>query len=370
MRELVVVAVLGFASFFLTLASLPLHAIDGGASRSEAGIVTAAMLVSTVAFQFLVPAMEHRLGTARLLAAGLVLLGAPTPLYLAGHSVLALSLVSVVRGAGFAILTVLVATVTVRLAPEGRRGEALGLNGLAIALTNLLGVPAGAALAGGGHFRWVAIIAAMPVLAVPLTRSLPSATDGARGRITRELLRLIAVPCVTLGVVTLSGAGLITFLPVELSGGATASVALFVFGGFATISRWRAGHLADRAYTAVLLPAASCSAGVGLLLVALGLSAGTGVLLLGAALLGLGYGGVQNLSLYMAFGRAGPGATSSASAAWNAAFDSGLAVGAWGVGVVAAQIGLGATYVVCAALVACTIPLTAGRTARRSRGRA
>src|SRR6185295_8669574 len=81
-RELVLLTLLGFTGFSATLASLPWWAVHGGASPSAAGLVTTVMLGVTVVVQFLVPAVERRLGTGRTLAVGLLALGAPSPLYL------------------------------------------------------------------------------------------------------------------------------------------------------------------------------------------------------------------------------------------------------------------------------------------------
>ena len=80
-RQLMVVSLLGFGSYCLTLASLPSWALHGGASRSTAGLVTTVMLVTTVAAQGLVPAAITRIGSGPALALGLLLLGAPAPLY-------------------------------------------------------------------------------------------------------------------------------------------------------------------------------------------------------------------------------------------------------------------------------------------------
>ena len=101
------------------------------------------MLATTVATQGLVPWMIVRLGSGPALALGLLLLGAPAPLYgLSPHLAILLP-VSAVRGTGFALLTVIGATLTGRVAPRDRHGESVGLYGLSIALPNLAGVPAG-----------------------------------------------------------------------------------------------------------------------------------------------------------------------------------------------------------------------------------
>src|SRR4051794_8026129 len=110
MRALVGVTALGFASYCLTLASLPAYAVAGGAPKSTAGVVTAVFLVVTIAVQLAVPALTVRFGLAPVLAAGLIAMGAPSPLYVLGDGLVWLSALAVLRGAGFGVLTVLGAT--------------------------------------------------------------------------------------------------------------------------------------------------------------------------------------------------------------------------------------------------------------------
>ena len=55
MRALVGVTVLGFASYCLTLASLPVYAVRGGAAESTAGVVTAVFLGVTITVQAAIP---------------------------------------------------------------------------------------------------------------------------------------------------------------------------------------------------------------------------------------------------------------------------------------------------------------------------
>jgi hypothetical protein len=60
-RRLLALTLLGFSSFFLTLASLPSWAVRGGVPAGSAGLVTAAMLTCTVLVQLAVPALTRRL---------------------------------------------------------------------------------------------------------------------------------------------------------------------------------------------------------------------------------------------------------------------------------------------------------------------
>jgi predicted MFS family arabinose efflux permease len=372
MQALVGVTALGFASYCLTLASLPAYAVAGGAAESTAGVVTAVFLTVTIAVQMAIPALTARFGTAAVLVAGLVAMGLPSPFYVLDDSVLWISALGVVRGAGFAVLTVLGATLAAQVAPPERRGESIGIYGLAIAVPNLAAVPAGVALVLDGHVGWLAWLAASPLLGLPLVPLLvrsvaaqrPAAPSGSR----RAAARAALLPSAVLFVVTLAGGGLVTFLPIERPDGVLATVALLVFGVTGAVTRWRAGLLADRLGSRLLMPLSLVVSAVGMVLVAVGLWAGPAWVLIGAAVFGAGFGATQNLTLLAAFARAGEGGTTSASAMWNASFDAGTASGALVLGFAAAAIGLGWTYVVVAAVLVAAVPLAsaAARIAVRS----
>ena len=275
--------------------------------------------------------------------------------------------VSALRGLGFAVITVLMPLVASRLVPDDRRGEAIGIYGLAIAVPNLAGVPIGVALTSAGHFGWVAIVSAAPLLALPLVRSITrelrplrtARADEASPVGSVATLRRITGITVVLLVMTLSGGGVLTFLPVARPDGAVATVGLLVFGATGALARWRVGVMSDRLGHLVLLIISILAGGVGLALIATGLGApSTGLVLIGAAALGIGYGGVQNVTLLIAFVLAGPANAATASAVWNAAYDAGTAIGALLVGLVAAGgAGFPWTFAACAALVVITLPL-------------
>jgi MFS family permease len=376
MRAVAATTVLGFAGYWLTLASLPAYAVAGGATVSTAGVVTAVFLAVTIAVQAVVPALTARYGAAPVLVAGLLALGAPAPLYVLGDGLGWLSWISAVRGAGFGVLTVLGSVLAVHAAPPERRGEAVGLYGLAIALPNLVAVPAGVALVLHGHSGWLSWLAAAPVLGVPLVPRMvrgaaPLADEHPAPGTGRRAARAALTPSVVLLVVTLAGGGLVTFLPIERPDGVLATVALLVFGVTGALSRWRAGMLSDRTGGRLLLPGSLAASAAGLVAVAAGLHAADAAVLVGAAVLGIGYGSAQNLTLVAAFTRAGAGGATAASAMWNASFDAGTALGAIAVGAVAAGMGLGWTYVVVAAVLVLALPLAvaAARPVVSRRGR-
>jgi predicted MFS family arabinose efflux permease len=356
MRRLLVVQSLGTASFFLTLASVPAWAVQGGAQVGAAGVVTAAMLAATVAIQFAVPAIAARIDVRRLLPASLMLLGAPCPLLAISHGLGWLIALSLVRGAGFAIFTVVGTLVVTEIAAPGRRGQAIGLYGLAGAGAYLT-VPAGVALTLGGHFVWVAWISAAPVLGVPLAAGFDTPIDASAGRPRNAVAALR--PSAAMLVAGLASGGLVTFLPIARPSGALAALALLALGLATAAGRLSMGVLADRLAAAWLPRAAVGLAAAGLLGVAAALGSGAAARpIAAAACFGIGFGAIQNVTLLSSLHVSGRTGAAAASAVWNAAIDAGTGLGALVVGLgVASGLGLRATLAVCAALVAATAPL-------------
>lgn len=419
-RHLLLYALLGFTGFSLTMSALPLWAVQQGTATEFAGLVTTVMLVATVLTQLLMPSLVRRFGLAPVLTIGLVALGAPAPLLYFSHDLGWLLALSAVRGCGFATITVLGSTITTRIVPASRRGEAIGIYGLGIAVSNLIAVPLGVLLATAGQFFWVAMLAAAPlpaiVVAIPLARAAAAgpgspadppavptvrtappadpvipptdlpvppadlpvppadragpAPDGAHS--TWAAVIAVLAPSMVLLAATLAMGGLQTFLPIVRPAGAVATLSLLVFGFTTAAARWRAGLLADRVGVHLLLPLSSGAALAGLVILALGLSAGLGgsgatLIVLGSAIFGLGYGALQNLTLLIAFARAGARYATTASSIWNAAFDGGTAIGATALGAAAVAIGFPWAFAACAILVALTIPIavTTARSVRR-----
>jgi MFS transporter len=361
MQALVGATSLGFVSYCLTLASLPAYAVAGGAAVPAAGVVTTVFLLVTIAVQMAVPPLTARFGLGPVLAAGLLALGAPSPLYAVDDGLGWLAGISAVRGAGFAVLTVLGSMLAALAAPAARRGEAFGVYGLAIAVPNLLAVPAGAALVLDGHAAVVAWLAAAPVLALPLVprlvRAVPTGVARRSGGSPRAGIRAALLPAGVLFVVTLAGGGVVTFLPIERPDGVLATVALLVLGITTAGSRWRAGLLADRLGNRLLLPLSVLVTTGGLAVLAVGLTLGAAAVVVGAALFGVGFGAAQNLTLLAAFGRAGDAGATTASAFWNAGFDAGTGVGAVALGPLTAAAGLPWTFGLVAAVLALLLPL-------------
>ena len=152
-------------SFYLPLSVMPLFAKSSGAGTG-AGMVTGALLLTTVAVELVTPRLLARTGYRRSLTAGLFMLGAPALALLVSSNTAVVIGVSVVRGAGFAVTTVAGGALTAALIPAERRGEGLGLVGIVGGIPALVALPAGVWIAAHWGFRPVFAATAAAALLV------------------------------------------------------------------------------------------------------------------------------------------------------------------------------------------------------------
>ncbi len=122
-----------------------------------------------------------RFGYRVVLAAGALLLGAPTLALLSREPQTIMIAVSFVRGLGFGLCGVATGALTARLLPPERRGEGLGLLGIVSGVPAIVALPAGAWL-GGHHQATVAAAIAMVTGLMPLAalRWLPGGRPGSQ----------------------------------------------------------------------------------------------------------------------------------------------------------------------------------------------
>jgi MFS family permease len=380
MAALAVMTCAGFSGYAVLFTVAPLWAIEGGTTTAGSGLVNGVLLLFTVLTQLLVPRALRRFGWGPVLAVGLVLLGVPGVLMSLDDGLGTVLGLSAVRGVGFGVLTVTGSAAVAALVGPARRGEAIGAYGLAVALPNLVLLPAGPWIAESVGY-WVAFtVSALPLAGIPAALRLAStlhlsAPDLRRGTTTapdptdpestayRRLLR----PMMLLLAVTLAGGAVITFTPQMVDSPSVAAGGLFLMGLSAALSRWRLGVFADR-YGAqrFLVPLVSLT-GVGLALVAWSVADSDGVrvgsFLAAMLLVGLSYGGLQNLTLLISFTAVSRRHHNLASAVWNVGFDAGTALGSVAVGVIAQLTSFATAFLVAGAIAVATLPLAVRRSA-------
>src|SRR5215204_486952 len=363
-RPVVLLTLVAFAALFgfqLLLSVVPLYADEAGGGSSGAGLATAAFMLSTVLTQIQMPRILGRYGYRRVLAAGLLFLGVPALFYAYAQTLIPILAVTLVRGVGFGIVTVVFAALVVELAPPGRRGEALGLLGGAITLPNIFCNALGLWLVGQFGYGVVFLLGGVaPLLGLGMVAGIRSAATSGKGEEgagffaglgRTPLLRIFLLFAAT----TMAGGVVLTFLPLAVpgSGAFSAASALLVVGITSTASRWWAGRFGDRRDPRLLLAPGLLACAAGMVCLPLG---GV-VLLVGAVLFGTGFGLLQNATLILMMVRVSKSEYGLGSTLWNAAFDTGTGIGAFSFGFVISAVGFSWSFYICSALVASALLL-------------
>ncbi|MDP3893669.1 MFS transporter [Nocardioides sp.] len=371
--ELLAMTMLGFSGYAVLLPVAPLWVVSGGAGTAGAGAVNGVLLLVTILTQPVVPRLLQRWGWGVVMSLGVLLLGLPSLAHLLGDGLALTLTLSAVRGVGFGFLTVTGSAAVAELVAPERRGRAIGAYGLAIALPQLVLLPAAPWVAETLGFWVVFLVGACPVLAVvpalALGRTLdglPRAPHDAGRAVTRRAAYLPLLRPVTLLLgVTLVGGGLLTFIPQATSSAALTMVALLMLTATAALARWRFGALADRFGVRPFLAPLVLVTTLGVGLIAWSVrepSDTTGIALVaGMAVVGACYGGLQSLTLVAAFRVVARRDYGVASAVWNMGFDAGTGLGAVIVGMIAAGSSFTHALLVAGLLALLTLPFALGR---------
>lgn len=374
-RSMLLATTLGFAGYSLLLPVVPLRVAAAG--EFAAGVTTGVLMATTILTQLAVPWLVARTGYRAVFAAGLVLLGAPAPLLALSAQLAPVLLVSALRGVGFGLLTVVGSALVAELVAPAERGRAAARYGIAVGLPQLVLLPSGVAVVGLTGFTGVFVAAgvapllgllALPALRVPERPAPPEGPTPAAGSTPGPVRpgALAVAPLVAMLTCSIAQGGLITFLPLAVPDAALlVAGALFATATGTLLGRSAAGRLVDRHGLGgrLLVPGVLVAAlGAGLEVVALGGAAP--LVVVGAALVGTGFGLVQNDALTALFAAGGPERYGSASAAWNIAYDAGTGAGAVGLGAVADPLGFRAAFGLAALLLVVAAPVVRPR--RRS----
>lgn len=356
---LLMVTFLAFTNYAALLSVVPLWASLGGAHSIAVGGTTGVMMGATVATQLAMPWLFRLLSLRTMMVLGTVLLGGPTPLYLASADIAAVMMITVVRGIGFAFVVTAAATLLAEVAARGRLATAASYYGAAAALPNLGALAGGVWAATTWGFPLVFIAAGAASLVGGLVaRQLPAGSRGSFELASMQDVRRIAVPIVVFLMTAGAFGAATTFLPVSGPEAGTASLGLLGASVALVVGRLAAGRFADRYGAGRLLVASVLSAVLGCLLIAVSLDGLPGVLLLGASLLGAGFGACQNDSFVVTVQQLGENRSGTASTIWNIAYDGGLGLGAVGLGWVVGRLGYGGAFIAMAVGIVLVILVT------------
>jgi predicted MFS family arabinose efflux permease len=318
------IAGLGFGGFHTLLSVVPVQAETVGGAAGP-GSATAVLMFATVAAQVTVWRAGRGVSDRSLMALGGLLLGLPAFLYAIDPPFGWLLVATALRGMGFGVLAVAVTAQVAALAADGTQGRAIGRLGLVTGVSGIVGSPLGLYLWERGAVSAHLLGGVLPLLGLALALWQPAAPAGA-GPLTRHAPRRgLWGPVVGFAGATFAYAAALTLVPVYAP--PLAALAVLVVTASLTVSRWVAGHAADRWGPRPFFLTGLLLAGCGTLAVPLV----DGVAFyVSAGILGAGFGLTATVS-FLLFAQLYPKGDAGPSALWNIVFDSGIGVGGLGM---------------------------------------
>jgi MFS family permease len=341
----------------------PLHGSD-----LAVGIVVGAFAVTAVVCRPLAGRQADLRGRRIVLVAGALAMALGGGLYLLSSSVAGLVGARLMVGVGEGAVYTAGATWAVDLAPDDRRGLALGLFGLSVWGGLSLGPLAGELLRSGvGYDAVWTLTAVLPLAAAAIAVRLPEPlrpTLADEPPPMRWFPRAAHRPGLALALANVGYAALAGFVVLHLrargiGGGATVFTA-FAIAVFA--SRLVLSRVPDRAGARRTATAAGLIESLGLLVVALATSLTTA--LVGAVVIGIGFSMLFPALALMVVGDVGDDRRGSALGAFTAFFDIGVGLGGPLAGATASLAGYPAVFILAAAAALCTAALAASTAPR------
>jgi MFS family permease len=342
-------ALLAFVAIGAALPTLPTY-VRGplGSGDLAVGIVVGAFAITSVVCRPVAGRQADRRGRRVVLVAGALAMTAGGILYLLSDSVATLILARLVVGAGEGSVYTAGATWAVDLAPENRRGFALGLFGLAVWGGLSLGPLAGELLRSSEGYSAVWILtAALPAMGALVATQLP---EPAVARVDASLPRPalfpkaahrpgVALALANVGYAALAGFVVLALKSRGVSGGASVFTA---FAAAVFASRLVLSRVPDRAGARRTATAAGLLEALGLAVIAA--SHSLGMALLGALIVGVGFSMLFPSLALMVVGEVADDHRGSAMGAFTAFFDVGVGLGGPIAGATAALAGYSAVF--------------------------
>lgn len=125
--------------FYMLIPTIPLFLVSLGTAESQVGMVATTFYISSISTRFLINAVLAKVGKKRILIAGLLLSTIAMALYSLVGSVGAATALRVIQGMGLGIATTITTTMAADFLPDSRRGQGLGYFNIGIVVAMTIG---------------------------------------------------------------------------------------------------------------------------------------------------------------------------------------------------------------------------------------
>ncbi len=341
---------------------LPFYVIEVGGGETAVGMLMGLFTFCSVVLRPFQGRTLNRRGRKRLLIMGIGLYAVAGMGLIFLPSLPLVFIFRAVQGFGWGAFLLAYNTLTLDLAPEGRKGEALGLMGMAPPLSLATGPLIGEHLriGTGGDYLLLFLMASVAALFALLSGSLvkdPSFDEqqGSKQKgtvITGEKVplfsRSVLLPSLIIFFMTFNLGSILTFLPLLGEARDIQAVGYFftIFALTAVFSRPAAGRLSDHLGRPKVFLPALVIASTALAMIALSYS--SQLLLLSAFILGLGFGAGHSSVMAMAADRMSIVERGVGMATFTATFDLGIVAGSSTLGILLNWFDFEAVFFLCA----------------------
>ncbi|MGF9966083.1 MFS transporter [Bacillus rhizoplanae] len=354
-----------FLTFYMLMTTLPIYVIDGLKGKpGEMGLVATVFLISSVLCRPFTGKWLDDLGRKKILFISLSLFLAATVMYFGAQSLFLLLALRFLHGIGFGMATTATGTIVTDVAPAHRRGEALGYYGVFMSLPMVIGPFLGLTIISKFSFTILFIVCSifsMLAFLFGLLVNIPNEKTTVKKEKKhmqwKDLIEPSTIPIAITGcVLSFSYSGILSFIPVyakELGMADIASYFFVVYAIVVVISRPFSGKIFDRFGENVLIYPSIIIFMIGMFTLS---QAQTSFWLLAAGvLIGIGYGTLIPSFQTIAVSAAPHHRRGSATATYFSFFDTGMGIGSFVLGIIAAHSSYHNMYFISSIIVAFTL---------------
>lgn len=322
-----------FTSFYFLLITLPIYIEKIGGTESEIGLILGVFTISAVLLRPFIGKEVDRRGRKIILVLGIVIFLISMLLYDYTKNVTSLLLLRVLHGIGWGAATTAATTLIADIAPPKRRGEAMGVFGMASNVAMAIGPALSMILLQKYDFpilfsmsAGISLLSLLLVLPISETMVVHPRTP----LFSREAL----FPSALMFMISLTYGSIVSFLSLfaQKQGISNPGIFFTVFAVTLILVRALAGKLSDiKGRKFVIIPGMILiAAGLGVLSTARALDS----FLVAALLYGIGFGLVHPSLMALLVDMVGDEGRGAAMGTFTAAFDLGIGAGSILLGLV------------------------------------
>ncbi|WP_053217514.1 MFS transporter [Virgibacillus senegalensis] len=348
-----------FVAFYTLLTTLPMYVMEElGGNEAEGGLLVTIMLVSAIIVRPFSGKLLEAAGKKRILVVSVLLFAVTTCLYMWMDQFTGLLVLRFFHGLSFGVATTATGAIAADVIPPARRGEGLGYFAMSMNIAIVVGPFIGLTMLHYTSFQNLfltlsLIMAAGTVIAfmVHVPKELNKIKPAGKQKWSvHDLFEVKALPVALIScLVAFAYSSIISFISVYSNSLGLSAVSSYFFVVFALVmilSRPYLGRAFDmKGPGYVILP---CLLMFGIGLAVLSMTQSAWMLLVSAALIGLGYGSLLPSFQTMAVQTAPAHRSGHATATFFTLYDSGIALGSYVLGLLAAYMDFPTIYLLCA----------------------